>query len=106
MLKGFGSRQYLKIELGVKWGVWEWIPLPTFGLVRVSGKLKRFDSGLDSGHNEATAYTEALELCNAFQPGLSTKLLLPNMVETGIPCEETQSVIIESGGEDIPDAYR
>jgi len=103
---GFGSKQYLKTELDEKWGIGKWIPLPTFDHVQASGKHRRIDNGLASGHNEATAYSEALELCNAFQPGFTAKLFYQTMVEAGIPWEEIQGVIIESGGEDMPDAYR
>jgi len=103
---GFGSRQYMKSELDEKWGVGKWIPLPTFDHVQSSGKHRRIDNGLASGHNEATEYSEALELCNAFQPGFTAKLFYQEMVEAGLARNEIHDVIIESGGEDMPDAYR
>jgi len=102
----FGSKQYLKSELDQKWGAGRWIPLPTFDHVQASGKHRRIDNGLASGHNEATAYSEALESCNAFQPGFTAKLFYQEMVSAGVPRDVIRGVVIESRGEDMPDAYR
>jgi len=103
---GFVSRQYTKSELDEEWGVGKWIPLPTYDHVQANGKHRRIDNGLPSGHNEATAYSETLELCNAFQPDCEAELFYQEMGEAGLFRNEIQDVIIESGGEDMPDAYR
>ena len=72
--KGFASELRSRSELDLKYGVGGWIPMPTFDHVQSSGKLRRIDNGLASGHNEATNYQESLELCSAFQPGFIAKL--------------------------------
>ena len=103
---GFAGGIVSKEFLDAKYGVGNWLPLPTFDHVQQNGKHRRIDNGLSSGHNEATAFTEDLELCNAFQPAFAVKTYVEQAEERGWSKSEIAADRMETCGEDIPDAYR
>ena len=59
-----------------------------------------------SRHNEATGFEEDLELCTPLQPVLAVKVFLEEARKVGLNLEDLELESFESGGEDMPDAYR
>eukprot|EP00972_Heterocapsa_arctica_P084232 12409499-Heterocapsa_arctica.AAC.1 len=82
-----------------------WAPIPAFCITQGDGKRRRIDNGKRGGHNEATIYSERLHLCSAFQPGLHARLILDAASEAGADLG-TEGITLESGGEDLPSAFR
>ena len=72
--------------------------LPTFDHIQDSGKHRRIDNGRKSRHNQATAYTEELDLCNALQPAVHAKVLCGEaeamLGSAGILAEDIRSSVV------------
>ena len=94
-----------KAEMDEKWGVGEWLPLPRFEIVQASGKKRPIDDGARLGHNAASGFEETIECCSALQPAVHAKLLFTEASLQGREPEMEQERL-ETGGEDLPDAYR
>ena len=105
---GFASDYFSKEELDQRFGLGGWVPLPTFNHVQSTGKSRRIDNGLRSKHNLATSFAETLELCTASQPAITIKTFVElHCAISGMGSDPgLQNEVFESGGEDMPDAYR
>ena len=93
-------------EMDEKHGAGQWSGLPCFCVTQASGKSRRIDNGKTSHTNKATGYSEKFSMNTAFAPAISAGALGAAVKELG-----AQSVLkfirdLESGGEDIPDAFR
>ena len=83
-----------------------WAGVPTFAHVQPSGKLRRIDNARRGLQNSALRYTERMNMCTAFQPAAVTKALVCECLRQGLSQEQLCLDLIESGSEDISDAYR
>ncbi len=100
-----GDRLRSAEEMNERWGIGGWRPLPRFLVVQSSGKKRACDDGLRAGHNEATVVLDKLLLCSASQPGISAKALVAAAAEADVDLA-AENASIESGTDDLPDAYR
>ena len=87
-----------------------WAPVERFDLVQVTAageeKHRPIDNARRAGHNEAADAVEKLDLCAAHQPALHVQALSQALEEAEVPLLEISNLIVETGGEDLPDAYR
>jgi len=101
-LKGFGGHPmpFYKVEeiYGGKWAC-----VPSFVHTQPCGKMRRIDNAKRGGQNRATRVQEKIHLCSAFQPAVGARLLAQELSKQG---EDISLWQIESGCEDLPDAYR
>ena len=88
--------------MGTVLGTADWVPLPRFEITQASGKKRPIDDGSKFGHNQAAGFVETIECCTAVQPALHVRLLHTHMRDR-IP---RAAFCLETGGEDMPDAYR
>ena len=58
------------------------------------------------GKNPLNAYCETLDCVTAIQPGINIKTFTTVALALGVPMAEVQAMVMETGGEDIPQAYR
>ena len=79
----------------------EWAQVPSFVITQASGK-KRLISNGKNRQNAATAWCEQITLCTASAPVLTTRAFVERAVKADIGPGKVQ---LESGGEDLPDAY-
>jgi hypothetical protein len=99
--KKFGSRLMALDEVHDTFGN-DWLPCPTFCVFQ-NGKHRLIDNGLAGHQNEHSSYVERLVLCNATQPGVAARFLYSAAIEENACLEGAK---LESGGEDLPNAYR
>ncbi len=100
-----GDRLRTLQEMNERWGEGQWRPLPRFLVVQGNGKKRACDDGLRAGHNEATVVLDKLVLCSASQPGICAKALLAAATSIGADLA-AENILVESGTDDLPDAYR
>ena len=82
-----------------------WAPIPSFCHEQASGKLRRIDNANASDATEAVATSEQATMHSAFQPGLVARAVYRQLQVLGVhPRSLADS--LETGGEDVPDAYR
>jgi hypothetical protein len=67
--------------------------------------MRRIDNGKRGGQNASTTYSEKSRLCNAFQPGLHARLIHEEAAHAQVDLQ-AEGIALESGGEDLPDAFR
>eukprot|EP00972_Heterocapsa_arctica_P094674 13959217-Heterocapsa_arctica.AAC.1 len=87
------------------WGAGRWLPMPRFETVQASGKRRPIDDGSRFGHNDASGYGETIECCSAFQPAVHERALMQQAALQGKDAVLAQHTI-ETGGEDMPEAFR
>jgi hypothetical protein len=80
--------------------------MPRFEVIQPNGKHRPIDDGKRYGHNDAAAYTETLDCCTATQPVAHLRAVVRQAAQLGIPQSELATTGVETGGEDLPDAYR
>ncbi len=89
------------------YGKGNWTALPCFCHVQACGKKRRIDNAKAQLSNAATRYRERFRLASAFAPALAAKALYAAALELGLPPAAVASLLtLESGGEDMPDAFR
>ena len=103
--KGFGSDLMPREHFDQVYGRGSWSPIPAFCVVQSCGKKRRIDNGRRGGQNAATTYSEKSRLCSAFQPGLHVRLIHEEADRAGVDLK-AEGIQLESGGEDLPDAFR
>ena len=103
--KGFAETPQPREALDARYGVGGWSPVPSFCIVQSCGKKRRIDNGRRGGQNAATAYSEKQRMCSAFQPGLHARLVTEEAATAGLDMLQ-EGLELESGGEDLPDAFR
>ena len=103
--KGFAGPLMTWQEADRKWGTGKWLPMPRFETVQASGKQRPIDDCKRFGHNSASGFTETIECCSAFQPVVHARALVEQATQQ---CKLTHLAqqTLETGGEDMPDAYR
>ena len=101
--KGHAGKLISKIEMDMIHGEHRWAPVPAFPHVQPCGKIRRIDNAKRGGHNKATRLYEKIHLCNAFAPGVAAKLLCQEFCRNNLPYWDYK---LETGTEDLPDAYR
>ena len=101
--KGFGEQPVTEEELDSRFGPCGWCSNPRFCVTHASCKRRPIDDGKRSLVNAATSFSETLVLCTAFQLCISAQLLVEQASSRGIVLSGQS---LESGGEDLPDAYR
>ena len=101
--KNFADQLRDKAAMDARWGPGNWVAIPTFDYIQASGKHRRIDNGLKSRHNEATQYTEDLDLCVATQPVVHAKLIVAEAERQG-KAIVLRELMLESAGEECPDA--
>ena len=85
-------------------------PVAAYATIRVetiqaSGKHRPIDDGRRFGHNSASGFTETIEWCSAFQPVVPARALTQQAMLQGAK-EQLSRQTLETGGEDMPEAYR
>ncbi len=108
--KNFAGPLYTREEMDAKWGVGQWIPLPRFAHIQPNGKKRPIEDAARFGHNEAASYTETIDSIGPTQPAQHIQALgradrKLHQGEDGKPVDLSK-YILETGSEDIPDAYR
>eukprot|EP00972_Heterocapsa_arctica_P100489 14817513-Heterocapsa_arctica.AAC.1 len=78
--------------------------MPCFEIVQASGKRRPMDNGARFGQNEASGFHETIECCTAVQPAVQPRALMTQAQKQG-RLAEPQAEDIETGGEDMPEAY-
>ncbi len=74
--------------------------------VQACGKKRWIDNAKKSKDNATSQDTERFPLSNAFAPALSAKLLYQAVKRSGLsPATMARLLDLESGGEDLPDAF-
>ena len=91
--------------MGAKHGEGQWSGLPCFCVAQASGKSRRIDNGKRSHTNLATGYSEKFTMNTAFAPAVSAGALEAAAAELGAADASPLIRDLESGGEDIPDAF-
>ncbi len=93
--------------LVAKYGKRQFSAIPCFVVVQACGKKRRIDNAKKSKDNQATQYTEKFRLANAYAPALSAKMLFQAGRRLGLSEAQVWRLLdLESGGEDLPDAFR
>lgn len=103
--KGFAGEPLPRAAFDKRYGIGGWSPVPAFCIEQSCGKKRRIDNGKRGGQNNATAYSEKARMCSAFQPGLHARLVREEAVALGIDVAR-EELHLETGGEDLPDAFR
>ncbi len=102
-----GLRPVPESVLIQKYGEGGYTAIPCFCHIQANGKKRRIDNAKRSGDNKATRYTERFRLADAFAPALSARMLYGAGVRQGLSIDLLARLLdLESGGEDIPDAFR
>ncbi len=105
--KQVGLRAVPESALKQKYGAGQYSAIPCFVHVQACGKKRRIDNARKSRDNEATQYTEKFRLANAYAPALSARLLFRAGRKAGLSEAQVWALMdLESGGEDLPDAFR
>ena len=103
--KGFAGPLMTKEEADSRWGSGLWLPMPRFETIQASGKHRPIDDGKRFGHNSASGFSETIECCSAFQPVVHARALTQQAILQGAETRLSQHKL-ETGGEDMPEAYR
>ena len=103
--RGFAGPIMTMAEANNKFGEGGWLPLPRFEIVQANGKRRPIDDGARFNHNKASGFVETIECCSALQPAIHARLLIDAMKKFngGAGPHAGQ---LETGGEDMPNAYR
>ena len=101
--RGWAGPLVSKREIDAMFGVGRWAPIPTLVVTQSSGKKRPIHNGRKGGHNDCTAYAESMSMCSAFQPAVDARVLAEEADSRGVPAEKLQ---LQSGGDDMPDAFR
>ncbi len=105
--KGVALKAVPESALRAKYGARACSAIPCFTHTQACGKKRRIDNAKKSLDNAATQYTEKFRLPNAYAPGLSARLLFQAGRKLGLQEEHVWELLeLESGGEDLPDAFR
>ena len=87
-----------------------WAPIERFDLPQVKSdgtvQHRPIDNARRSGHNDAATAVEQLDLCSAIQPVVHVQALAAALQSSPGDSETWKKLRVESGGEDLPDAYR
>ena len=103
--RGFAGPLLSRADMDRRYGEARWLPMPRFEVVQASGKRRPIDDGKRFGHNEASGFLETIECCSATQPATHLRALYVAASQQGA-ADELQGHRAETGGEDMPDAYR
>ena len=106
--RGVASSLYTREEMDKRWGRGGWLPMPRFQITQASGKLRPIDDGRKYEHNAACAYSETLDCPTALQPVVHLRAFARAMADEWGPewREQVAGAVVETGTEDMPDAYR
>ena len=99
--KGIASEMMDATEMDAAFGKDGWMYAPSFVHVQSSGK-RRLISNAKPYQNRSTDMAETVGLCTAVNPGLVSRAFVEKADEMGV---STAGWALESGGEDMPDAY-
>ena len=90
-------------------GEGQWSGLPCFCVTQATGKRRRIDNGKAGWTNAATTYSEKFGMNSAYAPAIAAgaleKAVSQLSAERRAECLRVIRVL-ESGGEDMPDAFR
>jgi hypothetical protein len=103
---GFGSALMTRSQMDLYMRGQPWKPMPRFLVQQPNGKLRAIDDGKRYGHNLATSYSETLDCCTALQPIHHVQAIVRQAMRLGIPRQVLIDLLVETGNEDLPDAYR
>jgi hypothetical protein len=67
--------------------------------------MRRMDNGKHGGQDASTTYSKKSRLCNAFQPGLHARLTHEEAAHAQVDLQ-AEGIALESGGGNLPDAFR
>ena len=101
--RGWTSARLTKEDLDKLFGIERWAPCPNFCVI--GSKKRQIVDALRGKHNLHSAQDEAIVLCTPLQPGACAKLLHREMSKLGQKTFE-EGHVLESGTEDMPDAYK
>eukprot|EP00438_Fugacium_kawagutii_P020457 Skav206762 [mRNA] locus=scaffold167:384381:393045:- [translate_table: standard] len=76
-----------------------------FGITQATGKVRVIDDAAAGGQSRLSADANKLTLCNGLQPGIHAQLLWKHK-KACMGDDAVSSDRLESGGEDLPNAYR
>ena len=79
--------------------------MPRFEVDQGSKKRAVAD-GRRSGHNDHVWAHEKIDLCGPTQPGAQVRVLYEELQAAGVTTDEIKKLTYQTGGEDMPDAYR
>ena len=82
-----------------------WAPTGCFCHKQASGKRRRIDNAKRSGKNRMTQRSEKFTMTNALLPALMLRVLFAVAFAMGASAEISR-MAFETGGEDMPDAFR
>ena len=103
--KGWGERPVSAAALDKRSGRGEWAACPTFSIEQASGKRRRIADASKGRQNEHSHQDEKITLCAADQPAAAVKTLHEVAEDEGVDLAQ-EGFTIETGGEDMPDAYK
>ena len=101
---GWGGQLLSEREMDAHFGRGQWAPIPAFVAVQPGGKRRRIDNAKRFRHNEMQCPSEQLKMCSAFQPAVSARAL--RRAAGAAWTDGNGAWALQSGGEDLPDAYR
>ena len=87
------------------YGLGKWMPTLCFCHTQSTGKKRRIDNAKKAAKNRLTQRVERFTMNHAFLPGVVVRLILFIACELGC-FKEVMDMQIESGGEDMPNAFR
>ena len=103
--KGWAAQPVREAVLDKKFGKGKWAACPRFCIEQSSGKKRQIDDADRGQQNEHSEQDESIVLCTAIQPGAAVRMLAKAADEAGVDLE-AEGAVVESGGEDMPDAYK
>lgn len=93
--------------LDKKYGPGTYMPTPCFCHTQACGKTRRIDNAKRAGKNRQTSRSERFTLTNALMPALMLKIIYAVAAVLGPQVyKDITSRSFESGGEDMPNAFR
>ncbi len=103
--KGSGGPLLTEAQVDEQFKAGQWTATPRFMITQSTGKRRAIDDGKRGGQNAATFDDEKLVLCTAVQPVHAARALREEASRAGVE-DLVAADHLETGGEDMPDAYR
>jgi hypothetical protein len=103
--RGFAGPLMTEAGMDQQWGRGRWAPMPRFLHVQPNGKRRPIDDGARYSHNLAVGFEETIECCTAAHPAVHAQALV-RAARAQNALESLRQHSLETGGEDVPNAYR
>ena len=101
------ERPVAKHVMDAVFGAGTWTALPCLCHIQACGKKRRIDNAKAQLANAATRYVERFRLASAFAPAIAARALQQAASELTLSSADEEKLLhLESGGEDMPDAFR